>query len=75
MDIQHMEQRIEEGNRYLLITVGKVSKFLFIFPLSTKKALEMTRTPPSVIRSFGLPVSLRSDPRWSSVYTVIEQGG
>ena len=66
-----MGQRTETGNRYLLVMVDKASKFLSGFPLPTKEAMGVAKTVLDVVLTFGLPVSLRSDPgtecRWLNV--------
>ena len=62
MDIQNMGQRIEANTHHLLTAVDKASKFPCTFLLPTKEALEVTRTILNVVLTFGLPVSLCSDP-------------
>lgn len=52
----------EAGNRHLLLAVDRASKFLFGFTLPMKAALGVARRLLEVVLTFGVPLSLRSDP-------------
>ena len=62
MDIHDMGARSEAGNRLLLVVVDRASKFLFAYPLPNKKAEGVARKLLELLLTFGIPLSLRSDP-------------
>ena len=61
MGIQDFHQVSSNGNRYLLVVVGRASKFLFGYPLASKGALEVSRKLMEMMLTFGVPQSIRSD--------------
>ena len=62
MDIHDMGARSEAGNRLLLVVVDRASKFLFAYPLPNKRAEGVARKLLELMLTFGIPLSLRSDP-------------
>ena len=62
MEISDMGQWTETRNQYLLVKADKASKFLVKFPLLTKEAIGVAKAVLDVLLTFGLPVSLHSDP-------------
>ena len=62
MDIHDMGARSEAGNRHLLVIVDRASKFLFAYPLPSKSAKGVAKTFLELLLTFGIPLSLRSDP-------------
>ena len=62
MDIHDMGARSEGGNKHLLVIVDRVSKFLFDYPLPNKTAENVTKKLLELLLTFGIPLSLRSDP-------------
>ena len=63
MDIHDMAARSETGNRHLLVIVDRTSKFLFAYPLPNKTAENVAKKLLELLLTFGIPLSLRSDPR------------
>ena len=57
-----MGARSEAGNRLLLVVVDRASKFLFAYPLPNKRAEGVARKLLELLLTFGIPLSLRSDP-------------
>ena len=62
MDIHDMGARYEAGNKHLLFIMDRVSKFLFAYPLSNKTAENVAKKLLELLSTFGIPLSLRSDP-------------
>ena len=62
MDIHDMGARSEAGNRHLLVTVDRASKFLFTYPLPNKAGESVAKKLLGLLLIFGIPLSLRSDP-------------
>ena len=62
VDIQDMGVKSDAGNKVLLATVDKASKFLFAFPLAMKEAIGVARKLLEVMLTFGLPLYVRSNP-------------
>ena len=62
MDIHDMGARLEAGNRHLLVVVDRASKFRFAYPLPNKTAENVAKTLFELLLTFGIPLSLRSDP-------------
>ena len=62
MDIHKMGARSEAGNRDLLVIMDRASKFLFAYPLPNKTAENVAKKLLEVLLTFGIPLSLRSDP-------------
>ena len=54
------------GNRYLLVVVGRVSKFFFGYRLASKGPLAVSRKLMKLVLTFGVPQSIRSDGGGSS---------
>ena len=52
----------DAGNNVRLVAVDKASKFMFAFPLPTKKAIGVAWKLPEVMLTFGLSLYVRSDP-------------
>ena len=57
-----MGARSEAGNKYLLVVVERVSKFLFAYPLPNKTAENVAKKRFELLLAFEIPPSLRSDP-------------
>ena len=62
MDIQDMGAKSEAGNKHLLVIVDRPSKFLFTYPLPIKTAENVAKKLLELLLTFGIPLSLRSDP-------------
>ena len=62
MDIHDMGTRSEAGNRHLLVIVDRASKVLFAYPLPNKTAESVAKKILELLLTFGIPLSLRSDP-------------
>ena len=62
MDIHDMGARSEAGNQHLLVIVDRASKFLFAYPLPNKSAEGVAKKLLDLLLTFGIPLSLRSDP-------------
>ena len=56
-----MGARSEARNKYLLVVVERVSKFLFAYPLPNKTAENMAKKLFELLLAFGIPLSLHSD--------------
>ena len=57
-----MGARPKAGNKYLLVVVNRTSKFLFAYPLPNKTADNIVKKLLELLLTFGIPLSLRSDP-------------
>ena len=57
-----MGARSEAGNKYLFVIMDRASKFLFSYPLPNKTAENMANELLELLLTFGIPVSLCSDP-------------
>ena len=57
-----MGARSEAGNKHLLVIVDRASKFLFAYPLPNKTANNVAKKLLKLLLTFGIPLSLRSDP-------------
>ena len=57
-----MGARSEAGNKHLLIIVDRASKFLFTYPLPNKTAENVAKKLLELLLTFGIPLSLRSNP-------------
>ena len=62
VDTHDMGARSEAGNKHLLVIVDIASKFLFAYPLPNETAENMTKKRLELLLTFGIPLSLRSDP-------------
>ena len=62
MDIHDMGARLKAGNRHLLVIVDRASKFFFAYPLPNKSAEGFAEKLLELLLTFGIPLSLRSDP-------------
>ena len=62
MDIHDMGARLEAGNKHLLAIVDRASKFLFAYPLPNETAENVANKLLELLLTFGIPLSLRSDP-------------
>ena len=62
VDIHDMGARLEAGNKHLLLVVDRASKFRFAYPLPNKNAENVAKKLPELLLTFGIPLSLRSDP-------------
>ena len=72
MDIHDMGTRSEAGNRHLLVVVNRASKFLFAYPLLNKAAENVAKKLLKLLLTFGIPLSLRSDPGTEFTAEVVE---
>ena len=50
------------GNKHLLVIVDRVSKFRIAYPLTNKTAENVAKKLLELLLTFGIPLSLRSDP-------------
>ena len=57
-----MGARSEAGNKHLLVVVDRAGKILFLYPLPNKTAENVARKLLKLLLTFGIPLSLRSDP-------------
>ena len=62
MDIRDMGARSEAGNKHPLVTVDRASKFLFAYSQANKTAENVAKKLLELLLTFGIPLSLRSDP-------------
>ena len=62
IDIHDMGARSVAGNKYLLVIVDRASKFLFACPLANKTAKNVAKKLLELLLTFGISLSLRSDP-------------
>ena len=62
IDIHDMGARSEAGNKHLLVIVDRASKFPFAYPLPIKTADNVAKKLLELLLTFGIPLSLRSDP-------------
>ena len=62
MNIPYMGARSEAGNKYLLVIMDRASKFLFAYPLPNKTAENVAKKLLELPLTFGIPLSLHSDP-------------
>lgn len=62
VDIQDMKVSSDKGNQYLLVVVGRASKFLMEFPVRAKEAVGVGSKLLKILLIFGLPLSIRCDP-------------
>ena len=62
MGIHEMGVRLEAGNESLLVVLDRASKCLFAYPLPNKTAKNVAKTLLKLLLTFGIPLSLRSDP-------------
>lgn len=61
-----------EGNKYLLLVVDKVSRFLFAYPLRTREADREARHLFDLCLSFGVPACIRAGGWGEFTATVIK---
>ena len=61
IDIHDMGARSEAGNKHLLVTVDRASKFLFAYPLPNKTAENVVKKILELLLTYRIPLSLRSD--------------
>ena len=73
MDIHEMEARLEAGNKHLLVVVDRVSKFRFAYPLPNKTAENVAKNLLELLLTFGIPLSLRSDPSTEFTAEVVKR--
>ena len=57
-----MGARSGAGDKHLLVIVDRASKFLFAHPLPNKTAANVAKKLLELLLTFGIPLSLRSDP-------------
>ena len=57
-----MGARLEAGNKHLLVVVDRASKVRFAYPLFNKNADNVVKKLLELLLTFGIPLSLRSDP-------------
>ena len=57
-----MGARSEAGNKHLLVIVDRASKFMFAYPLPNKTAENVAKKLLELLLTYGIPLSLRSDP-------------
>ena len=57
-----MGARSEVGNKYLLVEVDRASNLLFAYPLPSNTAENVAKKVLELLLTFGIPISLRSDP-------------
>ena len=57
-----MGAKSEARNKYLLVVVERISKFLFAYPLPNKTAENVAKKLFELLLAFGIPPSLHSDP-------------
>ena len=62
MDIHDMRARSEAGNKYLIAKVDRATKFMFAYPPPNKTAKNVAKKLLELLVTFGIPLSLRSDP-------------
>ena len=62
MDIHDMGTRSKAGNKHLLYKVDRAIKFLYAYPLPNKIAENVAKKLLELLLTFGIPLSLRSDP-------------
>ena len=57
-----MGARSEAGETYLHVRVDRASKILFTYPLPNKTAETLAKKLLELLLTFGIPLSMRSDP-------------
>ena len=62
MDTHGMGARSEAGNKYFMVVVDIASKFMFANPLPNKTTENVAKKLLKLLLTFGIPLSLRSDP-------------
>ena len=67
-----MGARSETGNKHLLVVVDEASKFLFAYPLPNKTAENVAKKRLELLLTFGIPLSLRSDPGTEFTVVVVQ---
>ena len=67
-----MGARSETGNKRLLVIVDIVSKFLFAYPFPNKTAENVAKKLLELLLTFGIPLSLRSDPGTEFTAVVVQ---
>ena len=72
MNIHDMGAISEPENKHLLIKVDRVSKFLLAYPLPNKTAENVTKKLLELLATFGIPLSLRSDPATEFTAEVVQ---
>ena len=72
MDIHDMGARSEAGSKHLLVIVDRASKFLFVNPLLNKIAENVAEKLLEQLLTFGIPLSLRSDPSTEFTAEVVQ---
>ena len=72
MDIHDMGARSEAGNRHLLVIVDRACKLLFAYPLPHKSAEDVAKKLLELLLTFGIPLSLRSDPGMEFTAEVVQ---
>ena len=75
MDIHDMGARSEAGNKHLLVLVNRSSKFMFAYPLPNKTAENVAKRLLELLLTFGIPLSLRSDPGTEFAAQVVQHLG
>ena len=67
-----MGARSEAGNKYLLVIVDRASKFLFAYTLLNNTAENVAKKLLKRLLTFGIPLSLRSDPGMEFTAEVVQ---
>ena len=67
-----MGARSEAGNKHLLVIVGRASKFLFAYSQPDKAAENVAKKLLELLLTFGIPLSLRSDPGTELIAEVVQ---
>ena len=75
MGIHDIGARSKAGNKHLLVIVDRASKFLFTYPLPNKTAENVAKKLLELLLTFGIPLSLRSDPGTEFTAEVVQHLG
>ena len=67
-----MGTRSEAGNKHLLVIVDRASKLLFAYPLPNKTAENVAKKLLDLLLTFGILLSLCSDPSTDFTAEVIQ---
>ena len=72
MNTHDMGTRFEAGKKHLLVIVNRASKFLFAYPLPNKTAENVAKKLLDLLLTFGIPLSLCSDPSTEFTAEVVQ---
>ena len=72
IDIHDMGAKSEAGNKCLLVILRRARKFLFVYPPPNKTTENVSKKLFELLLTFGIPLSLRSNPRTEFTADIVQ---